>query len=228
MKDEKSKNQLEAAVLKAAEDLGAQLDTEVEGIEAYNIALAKKTDLEQQLSVAEEELVDADLEYGQAKKSHLTAKREKEALHEEYREVLRAVDEARENIWRLSRSKDTEAILSAARDLAEKNLACWEVGRRVRDLEEEVHASESRMRDASEKRKTAVQKRGRLKARVEEAAREMGEAIVFYKGNLFELEKALVNAACALNGSDDKQFAYSYAHTHDLFDLKCDDGCRPY
>lgn len=228
MKDEKSPDQLEEAVLEAAEALGAQLTAEVEGIEAYNAALAKITDLKQQLSVAEEELVDADLEYGKAKKSHLEAKREKQALDEEYLAALRALGDAREHLWKVSRTNEKETILAAARDLAAKNLTVWEVGSKRGSFEKEEYAAKERMSQAAEGRKAAVQKRGKLKAEVEAVGREMGEALAFGNGQLFKLQKALVNAACATNGSDDKQYAYSYAHTHDLFGLRLNDGCRPY
>lgn len=221
MTDSNSQTAEEDRLIEAALALAAYQDIELANKAKATSAQAKIDELKPQLEDAELELIDRDIEFNQARKRLILAKRAYDAAQEVYYAGYQAVQDARKDLWKAANTKDREQILAAARAYNELSAINYEKNQLFEESSREKIDADDALKAASEARKAAVSKRGKLKAQLEAAEAEHFEAIKNKRStDLFAHESAVVNAACALNGTEDQQVAYSYVYTEELFGLE--------
>lgn len=218
MTTEQNTDDLERIVLETARQLAEYQNSELKNDRKANEARAKMASIDPLLEEAEIELLEVDVAYGQAKLAAIRAVTAAKEFSRDHSADHKAMEKARRDLWRIANSGDEEQILKAARKYAEMSVTFHEQCEAIHRLGEKKVAAETAAKEASERRKLAVQKRGKLKAEREAIGKEYMEARMNYQSHhLFEFEQALTKAACALNHSQAKQYAYSYVYTQDLF-----------
>jgi|GEM_PF-1192039 len=209
---------LEQSLLEAARALGAHHVAEITANQKQAIAQTKKDGFAANLKEAEYVLAEADAVHSNAALTALNLTRRLRKLQEGNQGIYDATTATRIRLWALASSSNEDEIIEAARQYGDAARAYWMYAQESKELSAENETAQEALKVASEARKVAVQKRGKAKAELETAEQEYN-AVAHRRPEscfMFDLEKAVTNAAHALTGTEDMQFAYSYVYTPDL------------
>ncbi len=211
-------DELTQALLEAARKLREHQHSFIHAAQAIAVVETKKRQAEAVLSDAELELAEADAIYATTRLKVLQLIREKRRLG-----VIKTTEfqkpDVRVELWRICATGTDEEIIAMSAKYGEQTRRLRKVVQAHSNADADLRQSHEDLAAASTARKTAVQKRGKAKAELQDVEAELNTARTKQPAEslgMFELEKAVVDAACALTGTSEMQYTYSYAYTPDL------------
>ena len=220
MTSSQNQKELETAVLEAAKLLGECLKKHNHAIQSLHSAESQKGQLQKQLEDAEYELLQADIAHGEARRRMILAKRSIEDGSRSRRTHHENTEGTRRRLWiaTMNEYEQPEDILRWAKCLSNNVAFQYKQREEHESLVQEQLNAEQALQAAARARKTALRKRGKIKAQIEDCDKTIAQArgVLQDSSNLFALERALVDAACEFDNGRDRQIAYSYCTLEDL------------
>ncbi len=200
--------------------MGEQQIAEIRKHRRIKAAELHKQETERLLAEAELELAQADTNYSALKLREMTlsaANLREGSTYEAYVQSMQVCSDIRARLWTIASSRNSELILSTARQYGDQCRITWALGQEVRAMRNELEQVKEAFRAAGETRRAAVQKRGRAKANHEAALAAISDCYKAEPNQVpFNLESALISAANALTGTSNQCYAYSFCDTLEL------------
>lgn len=186
------------------------------------IVAAEQLQLTTSEQVAEAELAftSAEAALASARLNKLVAQRRLSTVQLQLQQVAGSLAQARQHLWSVCSSDDEEFIVAAAVTYGDRTHSFWLI-------HQELAAARAALDQAEEGIASGVQHVDSCAAALNKARSAnsaAGEALFSAQQSachpaslgLFGLERAVADAAHALTGTTEEQFAYSYVNTQDL------------